>query len=839
MRLGTVPGAQPRNTEAANPVDDYLRFIQEKSQLGGESGFAPVWMPDCLFDFQRSLTEWTIRRGRAANFADCGLGKGFRPDCPVLTPNGFAPLGTLQEGNAVIGADGKPTEIVGYYPRGLQPLYRVTFSDGSAVVCDADHLWNVKSYNDVAREKPWRTMNTRDIAATQLKYGTHGQSRTWQIPLVKPVQFAEKPVPIHPYLLGVLLGDGALSAGSVSWSKPDAEVAERVASVIPAGITLNRIDNGQCPKWSLTTPRGYANPITDALRLLGLMGLRSPEKFVPESYMHGSSCQRVDLLQGLMDTDGYSGETPEFSSASKQLADAVVELVQSLGGTANLAVKEEPTYKHNDETRIGLPSYRVTMSLPPGLNPFSLPRKADAFHTPSRGVGRWIDSIEPHGSGETICIRVAAADGLFVIDRYIVTHNSVMCLVWSENVLRKTGKPVLILTPPTVGPQFVREGAKFGIECKHVKDGKFHSGVNVTNYEQLKHYNPTDFSGVAADESGGIKHFDSKRTAEVTEFMRTLPYRLLCTATAAPNDYIELGTSSEALGEMGFQDLVTRFFKQQTSKDHLGWGRTKYVMRPHAEKDFWRWVCSWARAVRKPSDLGFDDGRFVLPELLTTEHVIEAKTKRPGVLFDLPAITLEEQREERRRTLDERCEKVAALVDHNESAICWCHLNDEGDLLEKLIAGSVQVSGSDTDEEKEEKLLAFINGEYRVLVTKPVVAGWGLNLQHCAHETFFPAHSFEQFYQAVRRCWRFGQTRPVRVDMVASEGERGVLSNLQRKASAADAMFSKLVELMNDQLGIIRRNPFTKQAERPSWLSTSSTRRLPTAMRSTTETAAR
>jgi hypothetical protein len=185
--------------------------------------------------------------------------------------------------------------------------------------------------------------------------------------------------------------------------------------------------------------------------------------------------------------------------------------------------------------------------------------------------------------------------------------------------------------------------------------------------------------------------------------------------------------------------------------------------------------------------MGFDDGSFVLPELQTVEHVVESRTKRDGFLFDLPAMTLEDQREERRRTLPERCEKVAALVANSgQPAVCWCHLNDEGDLIERLIPGCKQVSGANSDEEKEEILQAFADGQVRVLATKPVLAGFGLNWQHCAHETFFPSHSFEQWYQAVRRCWRFGQTKPVRVDVVTSEGEAGVLANLQRKSVAAE-----------------------------------------------------
>lgn len=393
-----------------------------------------------------------------------------------------------------------------------------------------------------------------------------------------------------------------------------------------------------------------------------------------------------------------------------------------------------------------------------------------------------------------------------------------MQLVWAENIVRKTNKPVLILTPLAVAAQTVREAEKFEIEAKRSTDGALPAKIVVANYDRLHYFNPNDFAGCVCDESGCIKHMNSKRTAEVTEFLRTLQYRLLCTATAAPNDYVELGTSSEALGELGFQDMVTKFFKKETSKDHLGWGRTKYQMKGHASHAFWRWVCSWARAVRKPSDLGFDDGKFILPKMTTSEHVIEAKTIRPGFLYDTPAVTMEEQRDERKRTINERCEKVASLVNGTKkAALVWCHLNPEGDLIEKMIPDATQVSGATSDEAKEEAYLAFSRGEIRVLVTKPVCAAWGLNFQHCAHQAFFPSHSFEQYYQSVRRCWRFGQKRPVQVDVVTTEGERGVIENLKAKAIAADAMFAKLVELMNDHLTIQRSVPFAARAEAPSW----------------------
>jgi hypothetical protein len=399
-----------------------------------------------------------------------------------------------------------------------------------------------------------------------------------------------------------------------------------------------------------------------------------------------------------------------------------------------------------------------------------------------------------------------------------------MQLVWAENVVRHTGRPVLVVTTLGDSLQTTHEAEKFGVEATRCRDGSTPNGAKiiVTNYERLHHFNPDDFAGVVCNESSILKNFDGKTKAVVTEFLRTRPYRLLCTATAAPNDYVELGTSSEALGELGYSDMLTRFFKQETTKDHLGWGRSKYRLRGHAEHDFWRWVCSWARAIRKPSDFGFDDSRFDLPPLVTHEHVITARMTRPGMLFDMPAVTIEEQREERRRTLAERCEKVASLVNGTgQPAVVWCHLNDEGDLLEKSIPGAIQVSGSDDDDRKEEAFDAFAGGSVRVLITKPTIAGFGLNWQHCAHQTFFPSHSFEQWYQAIRRCWRFGQTRPVVVDVVASEGERGVLANLQRKATAAESMFANLVRLMHDELSVQRDQYHGTQQEIPGWLSSS------------------
>ena len=395
-----------------------------------------------------------------------------------------------------------------------------------------------------------------------------------------------------------------------------------------------------------------------------------------------------------------------------------------------------------------------------------------------------------------------------------------MQLVWGENVRMHTGKPTLALTPLAVSYQTVVEAERFGIEAVRSSGGKPQAGIVVTNYERLHHFDPNDYGGVICDESSILKNFDGATKAAVTEFMRTIPYRLLCTATAAPNDYHELGTSSEALGYLGYQDMLSRFFKEDIIKDYLGWGRKAYRFRGHAEEPFWRWVCSWARACRKPSDLGFDDGRLVLPTLREHEVIVHSSRTRAGMLFSLPAESLQDQREERRITLEDRCEEAARIVGrHDAASVVWCHLNDEADLLEKIIPDCRQVSGSQSEEEKEEILLAFQRGELRRLVTKPKIGCFGLNWQHCHSVVTFASHSWEQYYQAVRRCWRFGQTQPVDVHVIATEGEVGVLSNLRRKADAADRMFELLVRHMGNALAVDHRRTFPHSERIPTWLA--------------------
>jgi hypothetical protein len=402
------------------------------------------------------------------------------------------------------------------------------------------------------------------------------------------------------------------------------------------------------------------------------------------------------------------------------------------------------------------------------------------------------------------------------------TGKTLMMLVWAQNIIEHTNNPVLILTPLAVTTQVIREANKFGVSAVKSNYGKTNgTNIYVTNYEKLHLFNWKDFSGVVCDESSRIKSADAATRKEVTDFMMKIPYRLLCTATAAPNDYLELGTSSEALGYLGFMDMLNRFFKNDSNNSAVRrmYGEApKWRFRGHSEMPFWQWVCSWARAMRKPSDLGFEDGQFILPPLAEIEHVVKSKTLAPGMLFPLAARNLPEQREESKRTIKERCEKVFELANHKEPCFIGCHFNEEGDILEKLIPDSVQVSGKDSDESKEEKLIGFIDGQFKNLITKPKIGAWGLNFQHCNRIIYFPSHSYEQYYQWVRRCWRFGQKRPVTVDIVMTEGQRKVIENLKRKSVAADKMFENLVSYMNQAVAIEKKDLFTKKMEGIPWL---------------------
>jgi hypothetical protein len=373
----------------------------------------------------------------------------------------------------------------------------------------------------------------------------------------------------------------------------------------------------------------------------------------------------------------------------------------------------------------------------------------------------------------------------------------------AKNIVNHTNKKVLILTPLAVAFQFILEAEKLGIDdIEYSKDGKHTKKIVVCNYERLHYFNESDFEGVILDESSILKNFDGKIKQEVTSFVKKIPYRFLSTATPSPNDFIELGTSSEALGYMGYMDMLGKFFKNnQNSVDsnnrNIG---EKFYLKPHAEKDFFAWVNQWSIMAKMPSDLGFSNDRYNLPELIINRHVVENQemfdVNGQITMFTPIAKSMTEVRLEQKQTEEKRCDKAIQLA-QGKTSVYWCNTNNESAILKANDKNAVEIIGSQSIDKKEEILLAFANGEIERLITKAKMTSMGLNWQHCNHSVFFPTWSYEQYYQAIRRFWRFGQTKDVTIDMVISDGQTRVLEALEQKTQKAIQLHKNLTENVN------------------------------------------
>lgn len=399
-----------------------------------------------------------------------------------------------------------------------------------------------------------------------------------------------------------------------------------------------------------------------------------------------------------------------------------------------------------------------------------------------------------------------------------------MQLEWAYHVLRNTQKRVLIVAPLAVAHQTVKEAEKFGYKygiVRYAEHDDRESHILVTNYEKLHHFDCGKFGGVVLDESSILKSHDGKFRSMLIEEFAPVPYRLACTATPAPNDFMELGNHAEFLGVMSRVEMLSMFFV------HDGGETSKWRLKGHAESEFWKWMASWSVMIRKPQDLGFNDEGYTLPELRYHQHTVEGKPA-PGQLFALEAQTLQERLIARRESVDDRVKACADLVNNDKSYwIVWCNLNSESEALKRAIPDAVEVKGSDSPEQKEKALAAFSDGSVRVLISKPSICGFGMNWQHCHKMAFVGlSDSFEQMYQAVRRCWRFGQDKPVDVHLITATTEGAVVSNIKRKEADAERMAAAMVEHMKDisieQVTGTRRiktayNP-SKQIELPSFI---------------------
>lgn len=381
---------------------------------------------------------------------------------------------------------------------------------------------------------------------------------------------------------------------------------------------------------------------------------------------------------------------------------------------------------------------------------------------------------------------------------------------WARLVLAKAGGSALILAPLAVSGQTVREGKKIGVGitlCKTLDDVR--PGINITNYEKLQHFSPDQFNAIVLDESSILKNFSGKMRQEIQDFGSRIYYRLACTATPAPNDIMEIGTHAEFLGYMRRTEMLSEYFV------HDGGDTQKWRIKGHAEDKFWEWMASWCVAMRKPSDLGYDNHDFELPKLTINQHIVESKA-HSGYLFAIEAQTLNERRSARKSSLNDRVSAAADIANnHNGPVLVWCDLNDESSALTKAIPDAIEICGSDSPDDKEDGLTGFSTEKYRVLVSKPSIAGFGMNWQHCNRMVFVGlSDSYEQLYQAIRRCWRFGQKKEVEVTIITSEAESTVVKNIERKERQAEEMFDSLVK----HISIYKDNhgPQLKKAYKPS-----------------------
>lgn len=399
---------------------------------------------------------------------------------------------------------------------------------------------------------------------------------------------------------------------------------------------------------------------------------------------------------------------------------------------------------------------------------------------------------------------------------------TIIQLVIAKNYLEYTKKPILIITPLAVAFQFVKEAEKFNIsDVSYSKDGAIKSSIVVCNYERLEKFDSNDFDCVILDESSILKNFEGALKNSITSFLKKVKYRFLFTATPSPNDFIELGTSSEALGYMGYMDMLSKFFKNNSNSIDIRHAGCEWYLKPHAEKDFWRWVSSWSISCKKPSDLGFSDEKHILPLLNEKETIVKNKTNLVVngqiQLFNIPAKNFFEIKSEVRATIKERCEMAYEKAKNHDISVYWVNLNDEAKEISNLDSNAIEVKGSMNIDKKEEILLSFSNGEIKKLITKTSITAFGLNWQHCNHTTYFPTYSYEQYYQAIRRFWRFGQKRDVFVDLILSDGQSRIMDSLMFKKDKAQKMFEELTSQTNAVFDS-KQKGFDKEIILPSFI---------------------
>ena len=762
-------------------MEEYKEFLKSKEKRIVESGFDidESELNPYLFDFQRFCVKRALKRGKYALFESCGLGKEQPYSEPVLTPNGYVNMGDLNVGDFVVARNGKKTKVLNIYEQGEKDVYKVTFSDGTYTRCGLEHLWTVKTLSD---SKKTKTLQLKDIIKDykQERFDNRGykwNAYKYSIPICDEVEFESKyddTQRLNPYILGAIIGDGCISQHSVCICKPKESLRRKISSLVQGGdIVSDFHKNGTTFAISNKASNQTSWTKKELIRL-GLMGLKSKDKFIPNEYLYASVQERKDLLQGLIDTDGHivSKGLIEYSTSSEKLKNDVEFLARSLGYMVRTNERDSYYDKNGDRFH----NYRIYL------------------YKNARRLKNIVD-IELCGRELSRCIMVDNDEHLYLTRDFIVTHNTIQQLEWANQVAKHTGKPVLVLAPLSVSLQTIDEGKKFGITVVKYNGSDF--PIQISNYEQLDNIDCSIFSGIVLDESSILKSFDGSTKRKIVELFKETPYKLACTATPSPNDPMELGNHAEFLDAMSYNEMLAMFFV------HDGGDTSKWRLKGHATETFYKFVGSWAVMFSKPSEIGFSAEGYNLPALNYIEEQIETPKRNNGKLFNDNAVNATNFNQELRDTMDLRLQKVVDIVNSkpNEPFIIWIKQNQEGEKLKKLIPEAIEVKGSDSDDWKESKLLGFAKGEFRILITKTKIASFGMNYQNCNNQIFASLDfSFEGLYQAIRRCYRFGQEKEVNVYLITTDTMSNVRQSIDDKQKKFDEMQDIMSKTINEHL---------------------------------------
>lgn len=789
-----------------------------------------------LFDDQAAIVPMILDSKRFACWSHCGGGKALRHDEPVLTPTGWIAVESLRVGDFVVGSDGRQYSVTGVFPQGVRPLYRVTFSDGVSVVCDHDHLWYVESQWQRYHDRPGGVLPTSTLLNEKLvdDMGRH----KYYVPLVKPVDFPAQNLPIDPYTLGVLLGDGSL-INTPMLTTADPEILDLL--VLPSSVKIRPvISAGKCPSYSLSIRKGgfprVANPLVVLLESLGLMKKRAWEKHIPHQYLRGSIEQRRAMLAGLLDTDGsFSLNRVEYSTTSRELADGVAEIVQSLGGIAPIT-ERHTSYTYLNEKRLGRLSYRLNIKLPGTECPFRLTRKREVWK-PRRhdAPPRMIVSIEPTEAALAVCISVDSPDKLYVTRGHVLTHNTVIGLETALHVAHRTGGRTLIITLNDIVNDWVREASRFYGDKLPLR--RLHSRAEmrdycangpgqfaVTNYEKM---NPEDLDHqvvpemknlalVALDEANRLAIGGGKQKWALIKSCKGIEYKLLLTATPAPNDYMEYASQASFLEKMRSQDEIIWTFFIRDEKTH------RWTIKPHARKAFFEFMSSWSIYVNDPKRYGWRLNQPDVPPAEIIVHEIEMTDEQRRFMAEYTAgadgqMQLVQNKDtntvqrskmsqvakgfvyqkgktgkNRAKRIDSKkpafvCDLVKKEVASGLQVLVWTIFDEENVILSEILTKLDVPHDTLTGDTKEADRLAMIerfeSGQCPVLISRSSMIGFGKNFQNCGAMVFSGwSDSFVQYFQAVRRAMRFGQLRRVRVHLPCVEDlEEDQLENIFRK----------------------------------------------------------